>query len=261
MPGPGERPLLEFPPDLGTLSTMVRLSACAVLALVACHPGSDDSFPIVPQGDDTVITPAPDAPPSDAFGDAAVGITGRVCVVSDLRSLASGCATNLMGITVTLGTESTTTLADGSFTLTIPNGEMPGPLWTASGVGFMTSNVKAGGPNLIPMVSTTRYDEVLGSNGMALAGGEGSIIARVVRAGAALPGITATTNPAARYVTHYDGATALDWDQGATGSTAVLWVPGVGVGNVTVTLAPGSIPPIVLPVADQAITFATFDIP
>ena len=240
----------------------MRITACALLALAACHPGSDDSFPIVPQGDDTSVLPAPDAP-ADASGDAAAGvITGRVCVVTDLRNLTSGCAaTGVAGIAVRNGTETTTTADDGSFSVTIPSGETPAPVWTASGTNVVTSNVKFGAPNLIPMTTQARYNELLNVNGMTLASGEGSIIARVVRAGAALPGATATSAPPARYVTHYDAATANLWEQDSTGTTGVLWIPAVPAGSVSVTLAPGTLAAIAVPVADQAITFATFDVP
>jgi len=240
----------------------MRIAACALLTFAACHPGSDDSFPIVPQGDDTTIMPGPDAAPADASGDSLVALTGRVCVVADLRNLTSGCATvGAADISVQLGTSSTFTADDGTFALTLPGGASPGTVWTASAQGYVTSIVKFGGPNLIPMTTEAIYDDLLLSNGMVQGGGQGAIIGRVVTAGAARPNITATTVPPAAYVTHYDGATPLGWEQDATGVTGVFWVPGAPAGNVTVTLAPGTAPGIVVPVGDQSITFATFDVP
>ncbi len=239
----------------------MRIAACAVLTLVACHPGSDDSFPIVPGGDDSPITPPPDTTPADASGDAATAIAGRVCVVTDLRSLTSGCATTgVAGIAVTLGTRTTVTLADGTFTMSVASGETPSGAWSASGAAYVTSRVLFGGPNLIPMTTEARYAEILLANGMVSGGGQGAIIGRVSTSGAARPGITASTAPVATYVAHYDAATALQWEQDATGANGVFWIPGAPVGDVAVTLTPGTLTPVVLPVGDQAITFATFDI-
>lgn len=238
----------------------MRLAACAVLVLVACHPGSDDAFPIVPQGDDSPITPMPDAPRADASGDAVTTISGRVCVVADLRNLTSCANQGADGITVMLGASSAVTMADGSFSLTPPTGS--NVAWSLSASGYVTSLMALGTVHLIPAVTTAVYDQALLDNGVILQAGQGSVVGRVVQQGANVAGATVQASPAPTYATLYDGVSSALWDQDATGAFGVFWLTAVAVGTASVVVTPPSMIPVavMVPVEDQAITFVTVEL-
>lgn len=240
----------------------MRLVASTALVLMACQSsGSDDSFPIVPGGDDTVITPAPDGPPADGSGDGSGTLTGRVCIVADLRNLTSCTTGDASGITVTLGTSTAITAIDGTFSIPPTSGS--NLVWTVSAVGFVPSVVPLGIVHLLPVVTVDRYNEMLLDNGVVLGAGQGSLFTRVVRNDAPAVGVTATVDPPSQYGPLYDSANAIVWDLDATGATAVIWIPDVLQGSTTLTLMPPAATPLPVSVlvAEGAITFATVGIP
>ncbi len=233
-----------------------------ILLACACQPGMGDDYPIKPGGDDdqTVTPGGRDAAIPDG-NDATPGILGRVCLVSDLRDLTSCSATGAGGLTVTLGTSSATTLANGSFTIPIPLGSSP--RWVVSGGAIVPSQMPFGAVPTIPAMPAASYQDLLTSNGVLVVAGEGAVVARVVRAGAPLPGAIATATPAPTYAPSYDGTSATLWDQDATGAHGIVWLTGAAAGSLTISITPPAAAPIVttVPVADQAITFVTVDAP
>lgn len=239
----------------------MRLASTALVLMACQSSGSDDSFPIVPGGDDTVITPAPDGPSADVSGDGSGTLTGRVCVVADLRNLTSCTTADASGITVTLGASSAITATDGTFSIAAPSGS--NLTWTVSAVGFVPSVVPLGLVHLLPLVTQDRYNEMLLDNGVILGTGQGSLFTRVIRNAAPAVGVTATVDPPSLYGPLYDGANAILWDLDATGETAVIWIPDVLEGSTTLTLMPPATTPlpVSIPVVEAAITFATVEVP
>src|ERR1044071_9473062 len=108
-------------------------------ALAACGVGGfGDDFSVQPGGPGGPNTPLDaaliDAPDPDAL----VTLAGRVCIALDIRSPLANCATTgAGGITVTLGTKTATTLADGAFTIEKPSGSTL--TWRATGQGLVKS--------------------------------------------------------------------------------------------------------------------------
>jgi hypothetical protein len=104
----------------------MRFAWLFLLVLAGC-PAADDGgdYPVRPGvGGGTIIgdDDRPDAPPGP---DAAPATMGRVCVTSDPRDwnpAGPQCASGPvgLGLTVTIGTDSTTTMAGGYFVFTMP---------------------------------------------------------------------------------------------------------------------------------------------
>jgi hypothetical protein len=231
-------------------------------ALAACQSSDGDDFPVSPGG------PGPgglgnmlDASPIDAADpDASAMLTGRVCVVSDLRGLA--CAgSGADGITVTLGTKTATTLANGAFTIETPAGT--NLVWRASKLGFITSLMAFGPSSTIPMIRDQDYIDLQNANSVTLIPGEGSIVARVVRNKVPVSGAVVSVSPLAQFATKYDGATAIAWTELATSAAGTVWIPGAVLGANVVTASPtsGAAAMETVLVEDQAITYATIDLP
>ncbi|MBA3455012.1 MAG: hypothetical protein H0T42_18125 [Deltaproteobacteria bacterium] len=240
----------------------MRVAASSVLFLMACQSsGSGDRFPVVVGGDDTVITPAPDAPQLVDASDDMTALSGRVCVIADLRNLTSCTTGDASGITVRLGTSMGTTAMDGSFSLPVPQGS--NLVWSVTAPGFVPTVVPLGLVHLLPLVSTARYEEMLSDNGVILQAGQGSLFTRVVRNAAPAVGVTATIDPPTLFGALYDGANAFLWDRDATGTSAVVWIPDALQGTATLTLMRPAATPlqITLPVVDGSITFVTAAIP
>jgi hypothetical protein len=238
--------------------------ACSLLvaALSAACGSSTDPRMVLPGGDDTTTGPGPDA---STIGDGAVGdgagILGRVCVVADLRVLdTTGCAgSGVDGLTVTLGTDTATTAADGSFTIAQPSGT--NLIWQVTGPGLVTSLIPFSVSSLLPAVTQDFYDDLTISNGVIVNPGEGSVVVRALDAATHQPvmGVTATVAPTATSDPFYDGATATAWNQNATGPQGITWIPGVTAGTAMVVLqnSAGTMVSAPLPIGDLAITFAT----
>jgi hypothetical protein len=234
-----------------------------LLAVVACKAGEGDDFPIEPGG------PNPggmgfmvDAAPIDAFvGDAQQSITGRVCLVADLRALGACAATGAGGITVTLGTRTATTLDSGAFTIMTPSGS--NLVWRARGAQLVTSVMAFGPATTIPIIGDQAYLDLQGANSVVVIDGQGSIVARIVRNGVPVSGAVASTSPLAQYATKYDGVTASAWTELATSTAGTAWIAGAALGAnvVTATPASGAAADETVLVEDQAITYVTIDLP
>lgn len=233
---------------------------CALLlALVACQSSDSDGFPVSPGGGGGKGMML-DAGLADASSDASAMVTGRICVISDLRGLACA-ASGADGITVTLGTKTATTLANGAFTMETPSGS--NLVWRANKAGFISSVMAFGPSNTIPMIRDQDYIDLQNANSVTLVRGEGSIVARVVRNGVAVPEVIAAVSPTAQFATKYDGLTPSAWTELETSAAGTVWIPGAVLGANVVTVTPesgaGAMETVL--VEDQAITYATIDLP
>ncbi|MDB4961071.1 MAG: hypothetical protein JWP01_1070 [Myxococcales bacterium] len=242
----------------------MRALACVLVVITGCKGGgAGDDFPVISQGDDSEITPQPDAPaPLDApANDGGNTFAGRVCVVLDLRNLTSCRDTGVAGITVQLGTSTGVTLDDGTFTIPRPAGS--NLTWAVTGADYVPSIMPLGTVHLIPAVSADLYDDLLDSNGVVLQELQGSVVGRVIQQAAALPGATVAATPPAQYPPLYDGGDSRIWAQNATGARGVFWLVGVPVGTsmVTVTSPSTATAALALPIVDGAITFTTVEFP
>ncbi|MDQ3341307.1 MAG: hypothetical protein M4D80_39640 [Myxococcota bacterium] len=239
---------------------MVRPLLLSILA--ACNPSDGGEFPVEPGG------PNPggmgkmlDAAPIDAAEpDASAELTGRVCLVSDLRGLACA-ATGAAGITVTLGTQTATTLANGSFTMMTPSGS--NLVWRASRNDLITSVMAFGPSKTIPIIGDQDYIDLQNANSVTLVAGEGSIVARIVRNNVAVSGAVVAISPVAQFAAKYDGLTSSAWTELSTSAAGTVWIPGAGLGANVVTATPPSGTPAMeaVVVEDQAITYVTIDLP
>jgi hypothetical protein len=232
-----------------------------LLLLVACKEPSNDDFPVQPGGPGGSGDRL-DASTLDAFDpDAGMQINGRVCLVTDLRAPLACAATGAAGITVTLGTRTATTAADGSFKIAAPSGT--GLVWRTSASDLVTMLTPFGVSTTIPSITLDAWSDILNSNGVMLVTGEGSIIARVVKGTTLQMGARAASTPAARFATLYDGPTALAWRDVSTGPAGTAWIPGapVGANTLQITPAAGTGAMQSVPVEDQAITYVTVDLP
>lgn len=234
-----------------------------VLALVGCQGGSEQ-YPVDPGGPgpgpvgmmvDAALTDAPDP-------DAGNFLTGRVCLVTDVRGL--NCAgSGADGITVTLGTNSALTTASGAFTIVTPTGS--NLVWRATGANVVKSVMAFGPSKTIPIISTQTYLDLQNANSVTINPGMGSIIARIVKGTGATPqaGAVADVSPEPVFPAKYDGPAPLTWTESATGALGTVWIPGAGPGTNTVTITPASGANAMesVLVEDQAITYATIALP
>ena len=241
---------------------MRRVLLLAVL-VVACKASSDDDFPVVPGGGGPGGTGTqPDAPAIDALDfDALQYLVGRVCLVTDLRALTTCAGTGAGGLTVTLGTQTTTTTDSGAFTMMKPSGT--NLVWRVTGLNIIKSVMAFGPSNSIPTIDIADYVDLQNANSVTLAVGEGSIVARIVRNGVAQNGVVASVSPLAQFPTKYDGITAIAWTELATSTAGTAWIPGAALGTNAVTATPltGTAATESVLVEDQAITYATIDLP
>jgi hypothetical protein len=240
----------------------MRVGIAFALVLIACQQTTGDDYPIGPGGGPGGITPGQIDAADDGAGTGDGGVVnGRVCLVTDLRNLTSCANSGAGGLTVQLGSQTTSTADDGKFAIVAPAATML--VWSVSGGTIVPSLMGFGANATIPAVDATRYGDLLIANGVLLSPGQGSIVVRALQAGAPAVGALVTASPVPQYATYYDGIDMNAWDQDATGAFGVAWLTGVAVGTPTVRISPavGSAAMIPLGVADQAITYATVELP
>jgi hypothetical protein len=246
--------------------------ALLALGLVACRASADD-YPIGPGGNGNGRgSGAADAGLGDggdaADGDAGVQISGRVCVISDLRFPTVCNGGDADKITVSIGTTRTATPnARGDFTINAPLGPF---VWRVSGTNFTTSIVSVSGDNTLPVIGDALYLEMLGVNKVTrLPEMMSSAVVRVVHGGTApVASVLATSVPATSDLPFYDDNDTLDWrsDMLGTGPNGVVWLPDLPLigtaGSVKITLKPpvGAAVDITASLVDQAITFVTVEL-
>ncbi|MBA3461139.1 MAG: hypothetical protein H0T46_14335, partial [Deltaproteobacteria bacterium] len=169
-----------------------------------------------------------DAPGADTGGGDGTMVTGRVCLIADLRTPNACAATGAANITVQLGTETTMTADDGMFSVMASGGT--NLVWRVSGSGLVSSTVPRSTSNNLPIITADLYNDILGANGVILNSGEGSLVLYASQGGAPLMGAAVTVAPAATYLPMRDTGDPLTWVQGGTGGAGVSWTPGVTVG-------------------------------
>jgi hypothetical protein len=260
----------------------MKLAVLVVMLVAACQAGGSggggDDYPVGPGGGGQ--TPIGGGGRTDAgtgdggtdAGDGGVALTGRVCLLGDLRSigtLASCKATGARGLLVTLGTRSATTADDGSFVISVPPGG--GFSWhvTSGNTERIEPSVMAFGSDAtIPAITVTDYLELLNTNTMTLLDQQGSILVRVLKGGAPLAGVTGVLlGSAVANETHYDTNSAAIWGTAQTAGAGMVWFAGVPLANtpptqvqVKLTVQGASVTQTV-PVENQAITFVTAEFP
>jgi hypothetical protein len=240
----------------------VRLACALLVFLAACPAQGGDDYPIGPGGGvgGTGSNGLVDAPPSDGDGDAGGTILGRVCLLTDLRRVAQCSDTDAGGLTVTLGTETATTGAQGDFEIVTPSGT--NLVWRVSGLNVVSSVMLFNPVARIPVIGDELYGQLLTGNSVLLQDGQGTLLAHLTHAGVAAVGATATLNPATANATFYDGNNPQVWDTDATSTFGVTWLPGADVGQATITSTLGaSMISATYPIENQAITWAEIEIP
>jgi len=250
---------------------MARLVLLLVLA-AGCPGGGgdDDDYPVgVGGGGGGTTTPGDlgDAGTGDGGIDAAVQLTGRVCLGSDLRRLVNALPTDCAGtgannLGVTLGASAPVlTAADGSFT--IPEQAGSNLSWTITGAALIRSVIPFSASRLLPAILDDTYVDLLNSNSAIVQPGEGSIVARLVKNNAAVTGAIAAVLNGESLQTLYDGANATVWATLATGPLGIAWLPDNVAGARMLVVTPQGGTPFAVPVTivDQAITFVTVVVP
>jgi hypothetical protein len=238
--------------------------ACALLVVVAgCQTTDHPDYPVNPGGGIGVGSGGhKDAGVGDGGGDGGAKLVGRVCVLGDLRRLDTCPTAGAGGLTVTLGTKVAITAADGTFAIDVPGGV--DLFWRVSGGSVVPMLTPFSASTTLFTVDSTTYNELLVANGVLIADGEGSIAVHVVRNNFNVAGATAIVNPPSPNPTFYDGNSLLTWDQDATGTFGVVWLPGPEVGLATVAVKPPApFTPVqtTVPVENLAITIVTLEIP
>lgn len=236
--------------------------ACALLVVfvAACPAQGGDDYPIGPGGGvgGTGSNGVSDAAVGD--GDAGGTILGRVCLLADLRQVALCSDTDAGGLTVSLGTETAVTGAQGDFEIVAPTGT--NVVWRVSGQNIISSVMLFSPVARIPVIGDELYGQLLTGNSVLLQDGQGTLLAHFTHADVAAVGATATLNPATANETFYDGANALVWDTDATSTFGVTWLPGADVGSATITASLGaSLISATYPIENQAITWAEIELP
>jgi len=256
---------------------MIR-AAMVVLLLASCTASTND-FPTRPGGPGGIVTsPGPGGTTGDggvgdaSDGDAGVAVSGRICIVRDLRKLTT-CDTSVRGdasvVKVTIGGRSPLAppAKTGEFSIVAPLGS--DLVWHASGTNFVTTAMPFGPDNTIPIVASADYTDLLNQNQVTiLAEGQGSVFVRAVSGAVPASGVSATSNlVTGNVVPRYDADTsATDWRElGPTQADGVMWFPGVQVtttpAQITLTRNGGTPVKLSVNVEDQTITFVTQDVP
>lgn len=234
----------------------MRLAVVAVL-LIGCQKFED--FQPLGSGGGGGVSGRPDAvSDSETDGPMAV-VTGRVCVVQDLRKLTACDATNADDIGVDIGTAHANTGPDGTFMIDLPAGT--GLTWKVAHPDYITAISQFGTSLTLNTIRATNFADLLSDNGVILTSGQSSsVVVQVLgRNSAPLVGATAVTSPVAQFQTRYDGSSAAIWDQDSTGAFGVAWLPGTTGTSTALTVTPptGSPVTLTLPLVPDAITFAT----
>jgi hypothetical protein len=250
-----------------------------LLALAACHAGAGgDDFPVVGGGGGPIagggggiVGDAGDGDAAD--GDAGIPVSGRVCVLKDLRQPTLCDDTkDASQLVLTLGTRPPVTLSKlGEFSISAALGtDLTWHVSGAVGDKIVPTVMAYGTETIIPVISTLLYNDFLGSIGVVLVDQQGSIVVRAVSGVDPAVGVKATTTvPTTSGETFYDGSTPTNWiADTATGAFGIVWFADVPLANKPPTTAliglgvPGGSLPVTVSanVENAAITFVTQDI-
>lgn len=237
---------------------MARLLLLAAI-LSACKDDTGSDFPIVPgsggQGSAGVVDAAV---VSDASG---TELSGRVCLLADPRQPSSCAGSGADGISVTLGSMTVLTGADGSFTMARPTGT--GLVWFVSGTGIEPSAMRQSNGTTIPVLSSLLYGDMVAGMSAIVGADRGAIIARLHRGGSPLTGAVVTPSPVPDSETYYDGAGVDAWDFDATGPFGVVWISAITPGTASLAVTAGQVEGTIggIPVFAGTITFELAEIP
>jgi hypothetical protein len=247
----------------------------AVLAmlLAGCQASADD-YPTRPNGGGPVIVGGGggggDAGVGDG-GDGGISVVAQVCLVTDLRKLTTCSPTGAKGLQVALGTgpKITVTTDEGHFTFDAPSStDLVWHVTSTTLDRIVTSAMRYGTDNTIPVISTTTYTDLRNIVGAPLpADQQGSVVVRVVRGTSPVAGVAATTTLNQNNAVFYDGDPRLvnNWVATGTGANGVVWFPGLALtpstGSVALTPLGGSAVQVPVTVENDTITFITKDIP
>lgn len=238
---------------------MNRLVVLALLApLGACGKQSSDGYPVNPGGGGGVGSEfTPDAPVGD---DGGTSINGRVCMVAP-PSVITCAATGAGNLTVTLGTATTTTADDGSFTLTRP-AITTGLVWRVSGTAIRAAAMKYSTATTIPAIDEDSYLTMLTATNATVGSNSGAVIARITRGGFAVAGAVVASQQADGQI-YYDGPSITEWGLDATGAYGVAWVPSMLAGSATLTVTKDATQTMFAaqPVYADTVTFVLAEIP
>jgi hypothetical protein len=155
---------------------------------------------------------------------------------------------------VRLGNQSTTTAADGSFSIVADPASTP--VWRVTGTNVVSSYSPLGN-YYVPALSTAGHDAFLTANpAVTEVPGEGSVIAIELRNGSGVPAVTTTSVPTALNGPYYSASTAWAQDVG-TDAQGVAWIDGINVGTASIssTLNTTTITTPNVPVYDGGLTF------
>jgi len=215
-----------------------RLVLVSLLAVAGACGEEGSDYPIGVGGGGGTSGGGSGNPDGGTEVDANTVISGRVCLISDPRSLTSPCAnTGADGLTVTLGSETATTAANGAFVITKPTGTKL--IWFVSGSGIETTAVPQASGTTIPALASTVYDDMLAATNAVVTGGTGALIARITKNGNGASGITAIPTPQPDSEVYYDGASVTEWELDSTGGAGVVWIPSIGTGTASLALDNG----------------------
>jgi len=236
------------------------LALALALALAACEQPPREMYPVNPGGGGAVGSNS--MPPDGAIdgNDGSTStISGRVCIVSDART--ATCGAGIAGLVVTLGASTTTTMADGSFTIARPTGTSL--IWRVSGPSIVSSAMQFSADTTIPAIDNTLYDQMLAATLANTQLGDGAIIARFTKANAAVVGATVLASPAPFSAIYYDDVSVTEWATDVTGSYGVAWIPSIApTASAQLTLQSGTSSTFTgIPVYADTITFALLVVP
>ncbi len=194
-----------------------------------------DDFPIINNDVDAGtkhIDAAIDAPP-DASLDAPAMITGKVCLLDDLRN-ESTCDPGGTGIVnVTVGGTTVQTDPSGTFSMPPPAQSL---VWHVSGAGIVTTAMAVDLGTTIPVMATVTYDALAQGNSEAIDPTQGSLVVRCRRQGAAAMKAVVSVTPGAPVL--YDTTSATTWGTVSTGPLGLAWLANLPVGSADVTATP-----------------------
>jgi len=239
-----------------------------VALLAACGNEPSEGFPINPGGPGG--TGSSFMPDAFVPLDVSTTITGRVCLMlTDLQKLATCAPSGAGGFLVTLGTESTASADDGTFTIKRPTATN-GLVWsvtstTTTSVETKPSVIPFGTTTTLPALALSEYEDMVVATNATVVIGSGALMVRITHAGGPVLNATVTTMPVPDSAAgiFYDGPNDTSWQTTATGAFGVAWVPSITTGNASVTVHSGAVDTTFTgqPVFDGAVTFVFADLP
>jgi hypothetical protein len=268
----------------------MKLAALVLPFVAACPASGSGDYPIGPGGGGPVVISGGSG--GGGGGDAGTGdgggggspIDGRVCLLKDLRHM-SGCSdVGADGLVVALAVGNPQTVkvtavtTDGAGHFSIVPPLCTDCTWRVTSTTderIVRSLMPFGTDPTIPVIGFDDYTTLLGANGQVLVD-QGSVVVRAVSGATPAPQVTVavTTLPldvALADAVFYDSDASKDvWNQTATQSSGVVWLPLVPLsatpspttsGTITLARQTGGTVTTTATILSAWITFLTTDIP